>query len=383
MSERFVYHKGGKIARKDLSSGSLFFDGNAFDTFSMPTANGNYVLRINDGKPEYVSEAAAPQLDTDVYPTNFQNDNTAVLTREGMVPVMQSTEKWTTLQLTSDPKSIITYSDGKWQTSPLTMNSLGINVDGSFGYVLSNSASGVTTKKVDRSYIFDTIGVSQENKSGLMAYSNRAYVNIDFPTATQGLFGIKKDANTLSTELININTFVNNIDNTQNGIVGIVNGEANYISGDDMNNSIGNPLGIVRNQNNDSLSLKRVVSPSTYTRLTTAVTVENTDIPLNELFNNFYMNTEYGNALINFTLILHVTDTAAFDDLNTDAFMTITDGKYTYDSFYLRNPMSNTITVKFSYIVNCAYDVFLRCNNIPTNNVTIIGNIGTLHALYF
>ena len=381
MSERFVYHKGGKIARKDLSSGSLFFDGNAFDTFSMPTANGNYVLRINDGKPEYVSEASAPQLDTNVYPTNFENDNIAVLTREGMVPVMQSTEKWTTLQLTSDPKSIITYSDGKWQTSPLTMNSLGLNVDGTYGYVLSNSASGITTKKVDRSYIFDTIGVSQENKSGLMAYSNRAYVNIDFPAATQGLFGIKKDATTLTTELINIDTFVNNIDNTKNGIVGIVNGQASHITGVDLSTD-NITCGIVKNSQGN-LSIQRVILPQSYTRLTTAITMENTDIPINELFNNFYMNTAYANALINFTIVLHITDTAAFDDLNTDAFMTITDGKYTYDSFYFRNPMSNTITVKFSYVVNCDYNVFLRCSNLPKNIVTIVGNIGTLHALYF
>ena len=378
MAERFVYHKGGKIARKDLSSGSLYFDGNSFASFSMPSSDGNYVLRINNGKPEYVTEEAAPLLDSDVYPSNFQNDNVSILTKPGMIPVMLSTEKWNTFQLTSDTKSIISYTNGKWETIPANVeNVLGFTIDDSYGYVLSNSASGITKKKVDNKYLYETLGVPN-NAIGLMAYSNRSHINISLPN-TNGLYGVKFSENKYSTEAITINNIVSGINSNKSGLIGINNGNAVQITGDIDSST--NICGIVKN--NDSIALKQIIKPVSFNRLSTNVTIENTDIPLNELFNNFNMNTQYNNVLINFTIVIHLSDTALFDDLNTDAFFSITDGKYTYDSYYLRNPLTNTLTIKFSFVVNTLSTIQLRCNNIPDRNATIVGNVGILHAMFF
>lgn len=378
MSERFVYHKGGKIARKDLSSGSLYFDGNAFSSVNFPSTNGNYVLRINEGKPEYVAEESAPQLDNNVYPSNFQNDETQILTREGMIPVMKDSDSWTSLQLTTDNVSVITYTNGTWTTRAISPGDIGITINDSDGYVLSNSAAGITTKKVDSEYIMRTLGAN--TGQGLMTYSNRSYVNIDFPV--NGLYGIKKSNTGLSSEAIDITTFFGD-NQDASGVYGSLNGTPVKIVADDIVTNQYETYGVVYNSEGN-LVMRRNIQSNSYSRLSTNTTIdENISIPLYELFNGFHMNTNYAHAFVTFTLVLHISDTAAFDDLNTDAYLAISDGKYTQDVYYFKNPMSNTLTIKFSYIVPTGYDISLKSANIPRSIVSIAGGIGNLHVIYF
>lgn len=408
MTEKFVVHSNGKITRRALNPGSLYYDGNAFSCVEFPQSDGNYVIRVFDGKMEYVAEEAAPMLDNNVYPSNFQNDDVQLLTRLGMVPVMKTSDLWTTFLLGNDQYSVITKSaDNTWSTIALDKNVMvpvmGVNSNsnalltwnantsnfsgitlGNGGYVLSNTEYGLLACEVDDQYILKTIGVPQTNTVGLMCYSNRSMMSVDLPSVN-GLYGISRSDHSYSTTRVNLRNVLAEdnvvLDENTNGFMLIHGGKARFIECvlDGMNNTALNLY--IDKQGNPYFNT--VCTVDRHNRLSTNIQVDQNPIPLDEIFSGYAHDRYYNYVEADFSIVIHINDTSVFDNMDTDCFFAISDGKYTYDAFYFKNPMSNTYTVRFHFIVDTSLSLHLTPSNIPYNSITIMGSVGSCYLKHF